>query len=74
MPHRRKPVRACMCYPHTFVELKRLAQESGWRSVEDITTAVGCGGGCGLCRPYLREMLKTGETAFAILPAEPKEI
>jgi len=68
-----KPVRACLCYPHTFAELKALAERHGWQKVEEITRAVGCGSGCGLCRPYLEKMLATGETAFAILPAELKE-
>jgi bacterioferritin-associated ferredoxin len=63
-----KPVRACMCYPHTFAELKQLAEQNGWRTVAEITAAVGCGSGCGLCRPYLKQMLETGEIAFAILP------
>jgi len=48
-----KPVQACLCYPHSFAQLKAMAQENGWRTVEDITAAVGCGSGCGLCRPYL---------------------
>ncbi len=64
----RKPVRACMCYPHTFAELSARARAYGWTSVDDITRDVGCGGGCGLCRPYLARMLQTGETAFAVLP------
>ena len=71
MPHRKKPVRACMCYPHTFAELKHLAQKNGWETVGDIAAAVGCGSGCGLCRPYLHKMLETGEIAFDILPPEP---
>lgn len=69
MPHT-KPVRACMCYPHTFAELKALAKQRGWARVADITRDVGCGGGCGLCRPYLAKMLQTGETAFAVLPVQ----
>lgn len=60
------PVRACFCYPHTFVELKALAEANGWRTVQEITAALGCGGGCRLCRPYLAKMLETGETAFAV--------
>lgn len=65
-----KPVRACLCYPNSFATLKALAQAHGWRTVDDITAAVGCGGGCGLCRPYLAKMLETGETAFAIITEE----
>lgn len=65
--HNSKPVRACMCYPHTFAEIKRLVEEKGWTSVPEITEALGCGSGCGLCRPYLQKMLETGEVAFAVL-------
>ena len=66
-----KPVRACLCYPHSFKKLKELAQSNAWTTVEQITSAVGCGSGCGLCRPYLARMLETGETAFAILSPDP---
>ena len=68
MPHTKKPVRACMCYPRTFAAIKRTAQEQGWHTVQEITETLGCGGGCGLCRPYLQKMLETGATAFDILP------
>ncbi len=59
-----------MCHSRSFAELKRMADALGWQSVAEITAAVGCGGGCGLCRPYLRKMLDTGETAFDVLPVE----
>lgn len=72
MPHHKKPVRACLCYPHSFAELKRMAEAHGWQSIEDVAAAVGCGSGCGLCRPYLLEMLETGATAFDVLPVEPE--
>ncbi|MDE2128015.1 MAG: (2Fe-2S)-binding protein [Armatimonadetes bacterium] len=64
------PVRQCLCYPHTFAALHALALARGWREVSEITAAVGCGGGCGLCRPYLARMLQTGETAFAVMPTD----
>jgi bacterioferritin-associated ferredoxin len=65
-----KPVRACLCYPHSFAELKGLAKQNHWQTVADITAAVGCGSGCGLCGPYLARMLETGETEFDILRPE----
>ncbi|MCS6776214.1 MAG: (2Fe-2S)-binding protein [Chloroherpetonaceae bacterium] len=63
----KKPVRACLCYARTFAEIKELALQNGWRTVAEITQALGCGGGCGLCVPYLERMLATGETAFAVI-------
>jgi bacterioferritin-associated ferredoxin len=62
-----KPARACLCCQLPFTALRAMAQASGWRSVEEIASATGCGEGCGLCRPYLARMLETGETAFAVL-------
>ena len=63
------PVYRCLCFPHTFAQLKQLAAVQGMVTVEQITEQTGCGSGCGLCRPYLELMLATGETAFAVLPA-----
>lgn len=72
MPLRpQKPVCACLCYPHSFAELKRLSEQNDWQTVADITAAVGCGSGCGLCGPYLALMLETGETAFSLLGRTP---
>ena len=67
-----KPVRACLCYPHTFEAIKALAALRQWSTVREITDVLGCGSGCGLCRPYLTLLLQTGETAFAVLPAQEK--
>ena len=63
-------VQACICYARTFADLKRLAEEQRLETVNEITEATGCGSGCGLCRPYIARMLKTGETAFPVLPQE----
>ncbi len=68
-----KPIRACLCYPHTFAEIKAEAQKQNWTTIEAITNALGCGSGCGLCLPYLERMLRTGETAFAISPFPAEE-
>ena len=63
-------VRACICHKRTFAELKQLAGEHSLTTLEEITTATGCGSGCGLCRPYIARMLQTGETAFPVLSEE----
>jgi bacterioferritin-associated ferredoxin len=46
-----------------FAHLLPLARSGGW-GLDEIARATGCGAGCGLCRPYLRRMLATGETEF----------
>ena len=67
LPTDDRPVKACMCYPYTFAELKTLADRNSWTTLDQIREAVGCSTGCGLCRPYLLRMLETGEIEFAII-------
>lgn len=53
----------CICRNQSFAELLPLARSGSW-SLAELIRNTGCGGQCGLCRPYLRRMLGTGETAF----------
>ncbi len=61
----------CVCRQMTFAELLPLARSRGWDR-EALGAATGCGRQCGLCRPYLREMLATGRTVFTSL-LEPED-
>jgi bacterioferritin-associated ferredoxin len=56
-------VSRCICRNTPFAELLARAQAGGW-SLEELIEQTGCGAQCGLCRPYLRRMLRTGETVF----------
>jgi bacterioferritin-associated ferredoxin len=56
-------VSQCVCRHFPFVELLQLARTRGW-DLEGIVRETGCGDQCGLCRPYLKRMLQTGETEF----------
>lgn len=53
----------CVCRRMPFAVLEPLARQHGW-AVDDVIRETGCGDQCGLCRPYLREMLRTGATEF----------
>jgi bacterioferritin-associated ferredoxin len=53
----------CICRSVAFSDLLPLARANGW-DLADVMRETGCGAGCGLCRPYLRRMLLTGETVF----------
>lgn len=53
----------CICKATPFRELLARATESGW-DLADLIRETGCGAQCGLCRPYLSRMLRTGETEF----------
>ena len=62
-------VAMCVCRRVPFATLLPLARAEGW-GLEELAAATGCGAGCGLCRPYLRRMLATGETEFRELLRE----
>lgn len=62
-------VTQCLCRREPFARLLPLAREHDW-TLEDLIRETGCGGQCGLCRPYLRRMLATGETDFSELLTE----
>jgi bacterioferritin-associated ferredoxin len=62
----------CICRNRRFEDLLPEAREHAW-SLNAVIRVTGCGGQCGLCRPYLRRMLATGETAFDhLLPPDPE--
>ena len=55
-----------------FAEILRLARAESW-DLEKTARATGCGAACGLCRPYLRRMLATGETEFREILVEGRD-
>jgi bacterioferritin-associated ferredoxin len=63
-------VTMCVCRRTPFAQLLPLARAGGW-GLDELARETGCGAGCGLCRPYLRRMLETGETEFRELLREP---
>jgi bacterioferritin-associated ferredoxin len=53
----------CVCRRTPFTQLLPLARAGGW-TLENLMAETGCGDQCGMCRPYLRRMLETGQTLF----------
>ena len=60
----------CICRGVPFGELLPRARAAGW-TLDALIRETGCCGQCGLCRPYLRRMLATGETVFSQILTEP---
>lgn len=54
----------CQCYQVLFGELLEVAERTGASTVGELQAHCGFGLRCGLCHPYVRRMLKTGETTF----------
>ena len=53
----------CVCQRTLFADLLPLARAGNW-SLETLMQETGCGDQCGLCLPYLRQMLRDGTTVF----------
>jgi bacterioferritin-associated ferredoxin len=62
----------CRCLGVSSASVYRAARAGAHRSVADVTNACGAGGGCGLCRPEIEEILADvrGEPVDAALALE----
>ena len=64
----------CYCFGKTFAELKRTADRTGAATVAELQRHAAFGQRCKLCHPYVRRMLRTGETVFhEIIISEERE-
>ncbi|GIV60083.1 (2Fe-2S)-binding protein [Rhodocaloribacter litoris] len=63
----------CLCFRTTFAELKAVAGATGAESIAALQEHVAFGHNCRLCHPYVRRMLRTGETVFREIVTEADE-
>ena len=63
----------CYCFQQPFAALKIVADETGAQSVAALQAHVEFGQRCTLCHPYVRRMLRTGETVFHEIVTEADE-
>ena len=56
----------CVCANVTLAEMKTIAGAHPGADLEFLRQRVGCARGCSLCVPYIRAMLATGRTTFAV--------
>lgn len=63
----------CLCFNVRFEDLKEIAVATGAESVAALQHEIAFGANCELCHPYVRRMLKTGETAFHEIVTEADE-
>lgn len=63
----------CYCFLCPFAELKAVADATGAESVAALQQHVRFGEQCRLCHPYVRRMLRTGETVFHEIVTEADE-
>lgn len=61
----------CVCMRTPFARLLPVARAEGW-DLETLMAETGCGDQCGMCRPYLREMLASDTVVFDRILHEPR--
>ncbi|MGB3541988.1 (2Fe-2S)-binding protein [Rubrivirga sp.] len=54
----------CFCFATTFTDLADVAAETGAATVPELQRHALFGRKCQLCHPYVRRMVRTGETVF----------
>ena len=54
----------CLCFDRPFAALADVAAETGAATVAELQAHVLFGRKCALCHPYVRRMLRTGQTVF----------
>lgn len=54
----------CLCFGKPFADLADVAAETGAATVPDLQEHALFGRKCALCHPYVRRMLRTGQTVF----------
>ncbi len=65
------PVDRCVCHNVTLAQLKAISNKA--TTVEELSEQTKCCTGCGMCRPYVVLMLRTGGTSFPVLPPHEAE-
>ncbi len=58
----------CVCFNKRFSELKKIARKRNATTIEELQQYVRFGHNCQRCHPYVKLMLKTGQTQFDVIP------
>ncbi len=67
-PSRPQPmVDRCVCHEVTFADIQDWARHREETTLDDIRDHWECGRSCGMCRPYLRRMLQTGDVQIPLM-------
>jgi bacterioferritin-associated ferredoxin len=57
-------VNRCICHNISFEKIREIAVKHEIDSLDELRAMDICSTRCKLCEPYLKQMLRTGETSF----------
>ncbi len=61
-------VNQCVCFKVSFEKLKKISEKTGAVTVEELQQHIDFGLNCKRCHPYVRLMLRTGQTELPVIP------
>lgn len=60
------PVTRCVCHNVPFEQLREITAREGL-GFQALRERTRCASACGMCEPYIRVMLSTGQTSFKLM-------
>lgn len=48
---------SCVCFKTPFLEIEEAINKYNYKTTEEVKSNMGCGGACGLCIPYIEQMV-----------------
>ncbi len=61
----------CLCFQVSFEALSEIARHEQITTLDALQQKIVFGEKCQLCHPYVKRMLKTGQTVFNEIISEP---
>ena len=63
-------VNRCICHDVPFTDLWAMLQDDPKPTLHELARRTGCGTGCGMCVPYIKRMMESGETDLPVMSRE----
>jgi bacterioferritin-associated ferredoxin len=64
MDQQQASITHCVCSGLSFAQIKQHADHHNIRSIKGLRSRLGMGAYCSACAPYLKQMLRSGQTEF----------
>ncbi len=61
----------CICFDKTFGDMKKIIDEHGFSSINELNSIIPFDENCGICRPYVQLVIQTGKTSFDTIKFDP---
>lgn len=60
----------CFCHKVPFTQLKQLIDNGVGDDIDELSRQTRCGTSCGICLPYIKLVIQTGQTSLPVLSTQ----